>query len=188
MDLTQMMADDAAEVKLPTNKELQTVQDLVTEMVQLEAYIKESEEYLAALKKKHEIIQTGKLPEALEAFGLTEFVMVDGSRVKVKDEVYAGITEGNKDAAFSWLKETGNDGIIKNEVKLPFGKGQDREAQVLMDLLTTQGYSFNSLKTVHAMTLKAFVKDRLSRGESVPVDLFSVHIKRVAKFEKPKEK
>lgn len=200
MDLTEVMAGDAAKrIVVPTDEALKTVGDLANAQYLLETrldddVISELEssfpsipELEAALKKRKEElakIKEVELPNAIEAFGLSEVKLLDGSLVSIKEEVYAGITEEHREPAYTWLEKTGNDGIIKNEVKLPFGKGQDAEAKQVIDLLTDRGFSFTNSRSVHPQTLKAFVKKQLEAGNPIPTDIFSIHVKKVASIKK----
>ena len=190
MDSLQgMMEEDARQTtRLPNDDELRTVSDLANEQLRLEALVKEQEQYLAETKLKLTKVRELDLPAALESFGLTSITLLDKSKVTIKEDVYAVITEENRPAAFEWLEATDNGGIIKNEVKCPFGKGQDEEAQKLTELLSSQGYSFTNSRTVHPQTLKAFVRNQLAEGLPVPTDIFSIHIKRVATIELPRKR
>ena len=200
-DIAQMMAQDAQQaIPVPTDEKLKMVSDLANRQVYLEANYREDQvltliamdpsvlELEEALKQKKEELAKIKefdLPNALEAVGLTECRLTNGGLVSVKEDVYAGITEENREGAYSWLAETGNDGIIKNEVKCPFGKGQDAEAKALAEMLTQQGFSYTNSRTIHPQTLKAFVRKQLEDGQPIPTDLFSIHIKKVASIKSP---
>ncbi len=188
MDVTQMMAEDAATkaVKLPSNEELDTVGRLANEQLRLEKLVNDTEALLKLHKETLAKVQEVDLPKALEAFGLMSVTLLDKSVVTIKEEVYAGITAENREAAFGWLEATDNDGIIKNEVKCQFGKGQDEEAKKLMELLEGQGYSFTGVRNVHPQTLKAFVRKQLEDGLPIPTDVFSIHVKKVSSIKLPK--
>jgi hypothetical protein len=188
MDLSQLMADDSAKqaVHLPSDDELKTVGELANEQLRLEKSLAEQELLLKELKEQLTQVREFSLPAALEAFGMTSVTLRDGSKINIKQDVYAGITEENREAAFEWLEATDNEGLIKNEVKLPFGKGQDAEAKKLTELLSSQGYSFINSRTVHPQTLKAFIRKQLEDGLPVPMDIFSVHVKNVAVITLPK--
>jgi len=190
VDIAGLMEDDAASqaMRLPKDDELKTVAELANEQIRLEGLVAEQELALKVLKEQLTRVSELSLPAALEAFGLTTVTLLDGSKVTVKENIYAGITEENEEAAFEWLEATDNEGIIKNEVKCPFGKGQDAEAKRLVDLLSSQGYSFINARTVHPQTLKAFVRKQLEEGLPVPTDIFSIHVRKVASIDPPKKK
>lgn len=191
--LDQMQQDAADRIKIPTDEDLQTVGELAREQVRLEsrfndhvfgqlvainASVPELEAALAEAKDSLSNIKENKLPNAVEQFGLTQFKLSDGSTVTIKEEVYAGITEDNKPAAFGWLKSTGNEGIIKHNITCPFGKGEDSAAETLIEKLDSLGYTYTNTRSVHPQTLRAFVKKQLEAGTPIPLDLFSIHVKK----------
>lgn len=203
-DLSSMMADAASQlVKAPSNDDLLKISQLANEQVALETRYSENtlgkvgkfladngiilsvpelEALLKSAKEDLAKIREYDLPNALDAVGLSEFKLLDGTLVSVKEDVFASISEENRDAAFKWLEDTDNDGIIKNEFKLPFGKGQDDEAKALQKILDEFGYSYSNSRSVHYQTLKAFVKQRLEAGEPIPLDTFSVYVKKISKI------
>lgn len=190
-DLTNLMGDDADArigISLPTDADLQTISDLANEQLRLQDEVEAAEERLKSLKEQLRSIERGKLPEALSRFRLTHFGIEGGGEISVKDEVYAGITEDHRAEAFRWLETSGNDDIIKNEVSLNFGKGQDDQASDLIDLLNERGYSFDRKRAVHPQTLKAFVRHALEEGVPIPFDTFSIHVDKVAKIKLKKKK
>lgn len=185
-DLMEQASEDAFHA--PTDAEISSIVSLAEEQLRLESLLAEQTAELALTQESLNKIQQFDLPSALERLGMAQFKLVDGSFVTVKEEIYAGITEENKPKAFAWLKATKNDGIIKNEIKVPFGKGQDDEAELLIVALNKFGFSYTNNKSVHPQTLKAFVKGRLENAEPVPTDIFSVHTKKIATIGTPKVK
>ena len=188
MDLSKMMAEDSAQsgVRLPSNEELENISQLANEQLRLEAEVEAKEAQLKQLKEQLTKVSEVDIPSAFESIGLTSITLLDKSKVSIKEDVYAGITKENQEKAFAWLEETGNDGIIKNEVKCPFTKGNDSEAKELMLLLTEYGYSYSISLHVHPQTLKAFVRHQLEDGLPIPTDVFSIHIRKVASIELPR--
>ncbi len=190
-DLNDVMAQDAEErvgIAVPKDEDLLTISQLAHEQLRLEDEVEQAEERLKDLKDQLRAIERGKLPEALAKFRLTKFEIEGGGEVSVKDDVYAGITVENQPKAFAWLERSGNDDLIKNEISLNFGKGQDAESQALVDTLTEQGYSFQRKRSVHPQTLKAFVRHALEEGVAIPFDTFSIHVDKVAKIKLKKKK
>ena len=65
---------------------------------------------------------------------------------------------------------------------LSFGRGEDNIAGSLMVELEGKGFHPESKTHIHAMTLKAFVKDRFESGEPIDLDLFGAFVARSAKI------
>ena len=89
------------------------------------------------------------------------------------------INKNNRDAAHAWLRQQGHGDIIKNQVSVSFGKGEDETALETMTLLEQEGLFPAQKESVHPSTLKAFVRERIESGDSAfTVDtqkLFSVY-------------
>ena len=186
-ELSEMMAEDAAQtVRAPSDADLHTLSDLANEQLRLETEVEEQSAKLKALSDQLTKIREVDLPAALEQFGVLGIELLDKSKIVIKEDVYAGITEDHREQAYEWLESTGNDGIIKNEIKVPFGKGQDAEAQKLVELLTERGTSFTTVRNVHPHTVRAFVRRQMEEGLPIPTDIFSIHVKKVASIVLPK--
>jgi hypothetical protein len=175
-------------VNAPADGRVRSIAELAQEQVDAAAAVDAIEELLKTAKERLRQVREMDLPAAMEAAGTSAFTMTDGSQVTVKEEVYAGISADNKDKAFEWLRATDNDGIIKNDVALSFGKGQDEDASALKKILGEFGYSYETKQYVHPQTLKAFVKTQIEGGLPIPWDTFSVHVQKVAKVVLPKKK
>jgi hypothetical protein len=184
------MAQDSAlaTMRLPNDDEMETLQKLVDHQLYCEAELERAEEALKEAKSNLAKVQEFDLPNAFEQFGITKIKMKSGAEVTIKSDVYAGITKENSEQAFAWLEATGRDGIIKNEIKCPFSKGEDAVADTLTALLDANGFTFMRSRSVHPSTLKSFVKSEMEQGTTFPPDLFSIHPKQVAVITLPKVK
>ena len=84
-----------------------------------------------------------------------------------------------------WRRKNSVDGIIKDEIKVVLGKGMTKEAERIMKALekTTakmEGVGPEEKKSIHAGTLKAFVKERIAEGKKFPRKIFGVYEKDIA--------
>ena len=176
------MSNDSEELRsqAPSDEQLKSISELAVEQSRLESEVEEAE---VALKEKNELLRLVsevRLPAAMEAVNMDSFRLKDGRSITIKEHVAAAITKEHEPAAFAWLEKTGNEGIIKNEFSIPFGKGQNDEAEELERVLEERGVSYSKHRGVHHSTLKAFVKKQLESGSPIPVDLFSIFVKKVA--------
>ena len=81
------------------------------------------------------------------------------------------------DTAYTWLRENGLEDIIKNEVFVTFGKGEDNKAKDLLSLAEQEGYEPQQKSKVEPMTLKALYRERIEAGLDMPSDSFHLFIK-----------
>jgi len=142
---------------------------LQTEVEELEAAMKERKDQLRKLTEQ-------AIPEALAETGMRAFMMEDGSKVELKEFYSASISAARKPEAFQWLRDHGMDDIIKNNVSVRFGRGEDELCSRLLELLGTQGYPVQQTEKVEPMTLKAWVKEQVERGNEFPMELFGAYI------------
>jgi hypothetical protein len=172
--VARMLGDDA----------INDVAGLVRLQQQYQRELAEAEEKLSIAQRNLDDVRFKRLPAALEAKGVSKIVLTDGSTVEVEDKVHCAITEQNRPAALTWLRSTGNDGIIKNEYKLDFGKGQGQAAGKFRELLEKLGLSYSNKEYVHHSTLGAFVRKQLKDGSDIPTEIFSIHTVREALIRK----
>lgn len=156
-----------------------TLSALVRDLSNLEKEIIKYEDYVRQLKKQKQILSTETIPALMDEMGL-ERVDVDGAQVKLRNIVTASIPMERKQEAFDWLREHGLDDIIKNDVILSFGKGEDNLAGDLMYRLEQEGFHPEAKTHIHAQTLKAFVRERVENNKPIDLELFGAYLARTA--------
>lgn len=156
-----------------------TLKDLVSAaklQQEYETSILQHEESLKFLKDSLRIQQTEIVPGMMQELGISSFELDNGYKVSIKDEYYAKVPETYQFECFEWLRKNNLDSIIKTAVSLNFGKGEDEQAQEVLDWMNNAGYVPNVKSTIHPQTLKAFVKERMSAGLELPVDYFGASV------------
>ena len=116
------------------------------------------------------------LPSTMADLGLSKFSLDDGSTVEVKPTYGASILVKDRPAAYEWLRENGFDDIIKNVISCQSGRGEDDQASAFHAFASQQGYPADQNESIHASTLKAFVKERIETGEDFPHTLFGAYV------------
>ena len=81
------------------------------------------------------------------------------------------------ESAYNWLRKNGLGDIIKNEVAVQFGKGEDNKAEQLLTLAEQEGYEPTQKQKVEPMTLKALYRERVEAGLDMTSQVFNVFIK-----------
>ena len=158
----------------------------VTTIAQECVRLKTKEDELVSLEeqvknKKEEIdeISSRIIPELLAEQGLSAIKLADGSNVSVKKEFRCTLPkdEVKREAAYQWLRNEKLGDIIKNNVFVTFGKGEDDKAKQLLDLAAENGYEPQQKSDVAWMTLTALFRERIESGLDMPSDVFSTWIK-----------
>ena len=116
------------------------------------------------------------LPSTMADLGLSKFSLDDGSTVEVKPTYGASILVKDRPAAYELLRGNGFDDIIKNVISCQFGRGEDDQASAFHAFASQQGYPADQNESIHASTLKAFVKERIETGEDFPHTLFGAYV------------
>jgi hypothetical protein len=158
-----------------------TLSNLVRQLRRLEDQITDSETHIKALKAEKHKLSTELIPALMGEMG-TERIDVDGVAVTIKPIVHASIPEDRREEAFGWLRENGHEDIIKNDVVLSFGKGQDNVVKSLIAGLRDDGFNPDHKVHVHPMTLKAFVREQLEKGSALNLDLFGAYVLNTAEI------
>ena len=152
-----------------------TLSDKVIELKNLEDEIKNAEQSLSKLKEQARYISNIEVPQMMEEMHITKLKLKDGESVEIK-KVYSGsILPENQEGAFTWLRDHDLGDIIKRDVIVTFGQGEDNKASEYANLAQGQGYEPVQKIGVHPMTLKAVVRERLESGREMPSDLFKTY-------------
>lgn len=145
---------------------------LAAALVEADREVEAAEDVLKRKKEYARTLREETLPSAMQELGLADVKLDTGQRIVVKQEVYASVPADKKFEAYDWLEQHGFGGLIKTSVAVMFGKGEMEEAQSLMLTLQEDGLAPDLERSVHAQTLKAFLKEQLSTGAEIPLDLF----------------
>ena len=154
---------------------IKTLSDKVIELKNLEDEVKNAEESLSKLKEKTRYISQIEVPKMMEEMHVTKLKLKDGEIIEIKKIYGASISPDNQEKAFTWLRNNGLGDIIKNDITVTFGRGEDNKAADYAVLAKGQGYEPVQKIGVHPQTLKAVVRERLESGQEMPSDLFKTY-------------
>jgi hypothetical protein len=162
-------------------QETKNLSDLVRKLRAVDSDIDKAEQALKGFKKERQKLTTELIPGVMDEMGV-ERLDVDGVTVTRKLIVSASIPDENREQAFDWLRENGLDDIIKNDVVVSFGRGEDNAAKNAVGILREQGFDPDIKTHIHAMTLKAFIKERVEDGKPINLDLFGAYVVNAAEI------
>ena len=135
------------------------------------------EKDLKSVKEQADKISSEVIPNLLAEQGLSSLKLADGSSVDVRKSYNCTIKKDQMELAYNWLRENGLGDIIKNEVAVQFGKGEDNKAEQLLTLAEQEGYEPTQKQKVEPMTLKALFRERIEAGLDMPSDFFHTFVK-----------
>ena len=149
--------------------------DKVIELKNLEDEIANAEKSVSKLKEQAKALSQFEIPEMMEKMHITKLKLKDGESVEIKKIYGASIPQEHQEAAFKWLRDHDLGDIIKNDITVTFGRGEDNKAAEYATLAQGQGYEPVQKIGVHPQTLKAVVRERLESGREMPSDLFKTY-------------
>jgi len=181
-DVKNMMLEDSTD--LLDNVEVTTIAVECQKLKALQDDIDRAEEHVDNLKKMADDISSRVIPELLAEQGLSSLKLADGSSVTVKREYRCTLPKEDerRQSAYNWLRENGLGDIIKNNVSVTFGRGEDDKAQQLLDLAASNGFEPNQKSDVAWNTLTALFQERVESGLDMPSEVFSTWIKDTTKI------
>ena len=138
-----------------------------------------AELHIKSLKDERRKLAMESIPAVMDEMDVSRLDVGDVS-VSLKPFVSASIPVARRPEAHQWLRDHGLDDIIKNDVILSFGRGEDDTANKVMLDLETKGFHPESKTHIHASTLKAFVKERVENGKPIDLDLFGAFVAKTA--------
>ena len=179
-DIMNMMEEDfektLSSVETLDNAGLDTVAGLARKIKQQQDKVERLDRELKDEKQALLKLTDEDLPSTMADLGLSRFSLDDGSTVEVKPTYGASILVKDRPAAYDWLRDNGFDDIIKNVISCQFGRGEDDQASAFQAFASQQGYPADQNESIHASTLKAFVKERIETGEDFPHTLFGAYV------------
>ena len=191
-DLWNVFEDDF-EKEIASNLEktdggiLKTVAELARAIAAKEAQVADLDRQLKDAKKELLKLTDEDLPASMAEMGLASFTLDDGSQIDVKPTYGASILVDNRPKAYEWLRDNGYDDIIKNNVSVSFGRGEDDLANAFKAVAEKEGYVPQQDTSIHAGTLKAFVRERIEAGDEFPMELFGAYVGQRAFIKKGKK-
>lgn len=154
------------------------------------AEIEEVTAYLSQLNREYLHLTQTEIPNLMSSASLDEMKLKDGTKITIRDIIWGSLPkdEEKRAAAIDWIIEAGAEDIIKEEIDMAFPRGSKATAKKVKAALKKLKVDFISREGVHTETLKAFARERLDKGEIVPMELLGLGGGRVAKIALAKKK
>ena len=181
------------------------IEKLAIEASELYTEIEKTEKKLEEDQKKYNELMTKELPDLLESQGLkigSRLVLKNGLVLTLKDFFSCSIPSETtiqkaKDIdkkeellerradAIKWLVDNNLKDIIKDFIDININKDPELKEKVL-NWVKENNLDYTHDETVHPQTLKATLKEQISRGKEIPFEIFDIVTGCVASFERKK--
>lgn len=175
LDLQQVFLDAEEMLNaMPVEEKLASLSALAREQLDLEQQIARDEALLSEKKEKHRLLCEVKVPELMDELGIDEFKLSNGVKVTVSPYFSGKITDP---AAYKWLEDNNQADIIKGEISIPFPKGfSKQQLKAIVAVAREVGLNPDVGEQVHPSTLRAWIKDMVTKGQQFPRELFNVYV------------
>ena len=162
-------APDQVDVIDPTE-----LSEVIEQYKSVAAQILAAESKLKELKAQEKYISNFSIPEIMNKMNLSTVKLKDGSELSVKKVYSATMKADKKPQAIQWLRDNGLGDIVKNEITVNFGQGEENKAMAYANLAKEHGYEPSQKEDAHHASVSAVMKEWKEKGNEIPTDLFSV--------------
>ena len=149
-----------------------TLSEEIHKLKSVQQEIQNKEAEIKSLKEQEKTFSNVVIPKLMTDMNLKTLKLADGSEVSVKEIYSATIKADKKAEAHEWLRKNGLGDIIKNNIIVTFGKGEENKAMTYVTLARGQGYEPTQEEKVHPATLKVILEEWKNKGNEVPSDIF----------------
>jgi len=153
--------------------DLKDIQNLAKLFIQAQEDVARLEGLLSDAKKHLSYLSRNLIPDTMEELNLKNITTEGGISMKVDAKITAKISEANMPKVVSWLREHKHEKIIKSIILI--SPKNDAHTQSLDQELAEDGIDHEVKSSIHAQTLKAFVRGQLEAGVDIPFDLFGIY-------------
>lgn len=178
---TQKSPYDYSEfTETPDADDLGRLAELAKDQFAAEQEVAEADAALKAAKAKLRDIAERDIPELMATIGVSEFSTTSGLKIKIRRVIRASIPVAKRPTAYRWLDDHGEGGMIKRSVLVGFNRDQQDEARSLLDDLRKKFENVREDQKVEPSTLRAWIREQLDAGKTIPMELFGAQEVRVA--------
>ena len=148
------------------SEEIEKLKSIQNKISTLKAQVKDLEE-----DEKYFVYDV--IPKLMYDMNLSTLKLKDGSEVSVGKKFYANARADKRADAYQWLRDNGLGDIIKNNISVTFGQGEENKAMAYANLAKEHGYEPSQKEDAHHASVSAVMKEWKTNGKEVPADLFN---------------
>lgn len=127
-------------------------------------------EQLESTNKAIKQIEEVTLPALMDEAGVPELVL-DKQKIVVSNEVYPNVKKEVLPSFLAWLRKHKFGALIKNQVVVSFGMGEDAKAVLFAVAAMKKKLNVDQKQSVHPSTLKSWVKEQQEKKAPLPAML-----------------
>lgn len=185
--MTDQVPDYSGEEEKPSEDSLLRLRRMALKMIELQQELEAVLQKGEALQRERDRYSLDLIPGLMKDLGLLEIRLTTNFRVVIAEELRVGAPSQDPEKKAAWkqyLTDSGNDGLIKREVVVTYGRDSTAWAEQLIakmkEMEVEKHGEVRQVETIHPQTLKAFVTREKALHPEV-IELFGVFEQRVAK-------
>jgi hypothetical protein len=184
MDDLSAYAADAELSQAEAGDVLAQITRTARELREAQADVESAQEQLKVAQDRVRNLTENQLPLLMDEAQQKRLTTSDGWDIVRSEVVRAGISRENMPAAVAWLEDNGQGAIVKRQVSLAFGKGEEQKAAEAIDVLREHHFAPTDVQSVHAQTLSAVVRELLAEGKELPMSLLGVFVQPIIRIKR----
>ena len=153
---------------------LSALADQARLQLEAEARVARAEEELKAAQAALLHIREHVFPNLMDEASQISCTVAGGTKIELKEVLRASIPESGREEAHKWLVDHEAGAIIKREIKIEFGRDEEKWAKkFIADMAKRKRPLRAKIKeSVHPQTLVAYLKQELEKGTDIPLKTF----------------
>lgn len=182
-------ADPYADFNVPAGDNiLSEIAAVAQQQLDAELKISKLEDELKSAQATLRNIQEHVLPNLMDTASQASCTTKSGLKVEVTEVLRGSIPQASEAAAFAWLEANNSGALIKRQIVVEFGKGEEAWANKFAADLAKRKRPLHSKtkRSVHPQTLQAYLREQLGAGVDIPLSIFGVFRQRFSKVTAPK--
>ena len=177
---------DAAKPTQNSGDLLTQISNVVDELIKARADVKAAEDVLKLHQQHVNTIEQYTLPDLMREAGQEKLRTSSGWDVELGETLRASIPPARLGEAIMWLTANGHGALVKRDIKMSFGMGEEQKAAEAFDLVVNNGFLPEDKTAVHPQSLAAAVREMVTEGQDVPMELLGVYVQHFVKVKEAK--
>lgn len=178
----QAFADLEIEDTEKKSIDLAKLDELCVEMLKADGEIQRLAEQMKVATQRFNKLAEQDIPEMMQAGGLTELKRADGSIIKVSEDLFTSLPKVRAAEIMAEVTKRGGGDMIKNELSIELGKGQDELAKKIEAFAAELALTTVRSETIAPQTYKKWIKTQLTSDKPIDLAFFGAYKKTTAKL------
>lgn len=162
--------------------DLAALDALCVKMLEADGKLSRLAEQTKVAQKEFNQLAEIDIPEMMTKGGLKELKRKDGSIIKVEEDLFTSLPKIRAAEIMAAIRERGGEDMIKNELSVELGKGQDEIAKKIEEYVKELSLVPVRSETIAPQTYKKWIKTQSTSDKPIDLAFFGAYKKTTAKL------